>query len=364
MARKSKRLKNLVVEKSDIASSDEEIATPSRPGKKRRVLSDSDSDEGSGNKENFPNISSADDHVESKPKSSKKIRRCVDSSDEEDSNSNVGVATLTPKAQREKKLHALKRKVQSKKGLYISSDEDDEGESDSPMNSDDEDALPMFQHEDAPPEEAGSDDNEDIDGDLDDFVVDDDHVEMDDNQDESEESEEEITNAETSKRVRRKSNSKKRPRRAVKKSKLKSEDENDSEDENEDNFDYANPYKERDEEFENADIMDILSKKTDKDKKNAKLYKKEMGKYQFSVRSEHNKAAMISKKARYGIKFCVPDGGIFYCKIILFRYALNMDKVKTDRGFKAERNLDVKDDEFYDYMETSAYGELIRLKNL
>ena len=41
-----------------------------------------------------------------------------------------------------------------------------------------------------------------------------------------------------------------------------------------------------------------------------------------------------------------------------------MDKVKTDRGFKAERNLDVKDDEFYDYMETSAYGELIRLENL
>ena len=40
MARKSKRLKSLVVEKSDIASSDEEIATPSRPGKKRRVLSD------------------------------------------------------------------------------------------------------------------------------------------------------------------------------------------------------------------------------------------------------------------------------------------------------------------------------------
>ena len=315
MARKSKRLKNLVVEKSDIASSDEDIATPSRSGKKRRVLSDSDSDEGSGNKENFPNISSRDDHVESKPKSSKKIRRCVDSSDEEDSNSNVGVATLTPKAQREKKLHALKRKVQSKKGLYISSDEYDEGESDSPINSEDEDALPMFQHEDAPPEEAGSDDNdEDIDGDLDDFVVDDDHVEMEDNQGESEESEseEEITNVEASKRARRKSNSKKRSRRAVKKSKLKSEEENDSEDENEDNFDYANPYKERDEEFENADIMDILSKKTDKDKKNAKLYKKEMGKYQFSVRSEHNKAAMISKKARYGIKFFVPDGGIFY----------------------------------------------------
>ena len=51
MARKSKRLKNLVVAKND--SSDEEIATPSRPGKKRRVLSESDSDEGSGNKENF-----------------------------------------------------------------------------------------------------------------------------------------------------------------------------------------------------------------------------------------------------------------------------------------------------------------------
>ena len=298
MARKSKRLKNLVVAKNDIASSDEEIATPSRPGKKRRVLSESDSDEGSGNKENFLIVSSVDEHVESKPKPSKKIRRCVDSSDEEDSNSNVQCATLTPKAQREKKLHALKRKVQSKKGLYISSDEDDEGESDSPMNSEDEDALPMFQHEDAPPEEADSDDKEDIDGDLDDFVVDDDHVEMEDNQDESEESEEENTDAETSKRARRKSDCKKRSRRAVKKSKIESEGDNDSEDENDDNFDYANPYKEMDEEFENADIMDILSKKTDKDKKNAKLYKKEMGKYQFSVRSEHNKAAMISKKAR------------------------------------------------------------------
>ena len=297
MARKSKRLKTLVA-KNDVDSSDEEIATPSRLGKKRRVLSDSDSDEGSGNKENFPIVSSSvDGHVERKPEPSKKIRRCVDSSDE-DSNSNVGVATLTPKAQREKKLHELKRKMQSKKGLYISSDDDDEGESSLPMNSEDEDALPMFQHENAPPEEADSDDKEDIDGDLDDFVVDDDHVEMEDNQDESEESEEENTDAETSKRARRKSDCKKRSRRAAKKSKIKSEGDNDSEDENEDTFDYANPYKEMDEEFENADIMDILSKKTDKDKKNAKLYKKEMGKYQFSVRSQHNKAAMISKKAR------------------------------------------------------------------
>ena len=46
----------------------------------------------------------------------------------------------------------------------------------------------------------------------------------------------------------------------------------------------------------------------------------------------------------------------------MFRYAFNMGKVKTGRGFKTERNLDVKDDEFYDFLETSACGELIRLE--
>ena len=46
----------------------------------------------------------------------------------------------------------------------------------------------------------------------------------------------------------------------------------------------------------------------------------------------------------------------------MFRYAFNMGKVKTGCGFKTERNLDVKDDGFYDYVETSACGELIRLE--
>ena len=83
-----------------------------------------------------------------------------------------------------------------------------------------------------------------------------------------------------------------------------------------------------DDKFEKANIMDILSKNTAKDKKNAKMYKKEMGKYQFAVNSDRNMAAKISKQARF---------------------AMNMDKVKTDRGFKAERNLDCKDEDYHDY---------------
>ena len=43
------------------------------------------------------------------------------------------------------------------------------------------------------------------------------------------------------------------------------------------------------------------------------------------------------------------------------RFAINMDQVKTDRGFKAERNLDVKDEEFYDYVEKNMFGERIRI---
>ena len=86
--------------------------------------------------------------------------------------------------------------------------------------------------------------------------------------------------------------------------------------------------------------MDILSKNTAKDKKNAKMYKKEMGKYQFAVNSDRNMAAKISKQARF---------------------AMNMDKVKTDRGFKSERNLDCKDEEYHDHVETSLYGEAVRI---
>merc|ERR1712098_254320 len=120
----------------------------------------------------------------------------------------------------------------------------------------------------------------------------------------------------------------------------KGEKKKDETDESEGDYEYANPYQQMNDAMENEDIMKLLSKSTAKDKKNAKMYKKEMGKYQFSVRSSRNKAAQISRTARYQI---------------------NMDKVKTDRGFKDERNLDVKDDEYYDYVETCLFGEQVRI---
>ena len=83
-----------------------------------------------------------------------------------------------------------------------------------------------------------------------------------------------------------------------KKSKAVESEEEEEEEEEDTHYSYANPYKEMDDAFDKSDILDILSKNTANDKKNAKLYKKEMGKYQFSVRSEHNKAAKMSKAAK------------------------------------------------------------------
>ena len=318
MVRKSKRKVGKTLEQEVNESSDEEMFTPSR-AKKRKVLSDSEDDDQDEDK--FL-TSGVDDKKPSLKKS--KIRRCLDSSDEENVDSNVG-EIKTPKAEREKKLQELRRKVKNKKGLYSSGDESDVNDDDCPDESDEED-LPMFQHEDVLPEEAESDD--DPDNDLDGFVVDDNVVEMEQGNESEEESEEE----EEVKQKKRKS-------KRIKKQKKEKAAEEDGDSEN-DNYDYANPYKEMNDQFEDTDIMEVLSKKTAKDRKNAKLYKKEMGKYQFSVRSENNKAAKVSNKVRY---------------------ATNMDLVKTDRGFKNERNLDVKDAEFYDYVETCLYGESVRI---
>ena len=38
-----------------------------------------------------------------------------------------------------------------------------------------------------------------------------------------------------------------------------------------------------------------------------------------------------------------------------------MGTVKADRGFKAERNLDIKDAEYHDYKETCLFGERVRI---
>ena len=118
------------------------------------------------------------------------------------------------------------------------------------------------------------------------------------------------------------------------------DDYNEDSESSEEETDYANPYMQMDRDMENTNILDVLSKNTAKDKKNAKKYKKEMGKYQYAVHSDKNRAAQVSKKARF---------------------ALNMETVKADKGFKAERNLDIKDSEYHDYEETCLYGERVRI---
>merc|ERR1719233_2015264 len=110
------------------------------------------------------------------------------------------------------------------------------------------------------------------------------------------------------------------------------EDEDSSESSGEE-IDYGNPYMQMDHAIENTNIIDLLSKNTDKDKKNAK-------KYQNAVHSDRNKAAQVSNRVRF---------------------AANMGTVKADRGFKAERNLDIKDSEYHDYQESCLFGERVRI---
>ena len=323
------------VEVREEESDEDVVFTPSAASKKRRKLvSDSDSGPETNNVGKSEGEPSQSGH-QTRPRKKNKIRPCLDSSDEENADANI----KTPKLERMKKLQQMSKNVQAKKGLYVSSEEEKISE-----ESEDDDDLPMFLNEEELPDAAlKSVETINEDSNLEDFVVEDDVVEMEDQtDDEDEESEADSTDSEETKPVKR-SKRLKKTRNVLKKKKNSKEsgEEEEEEDEDEDNqYSYANPYKEMDEAFDSSDILDILSKNTVNDKKNAKLYKKEMGKYQFSVRSKHNKAAKMSKRARF---------------------AINMDQVKTDRGFKAERNLDVKDDEYYDYVEKNMFGERIRI---
>jgi len=103
---------------------------------------------------------------------------------------------------------------------------------------------------------------------------------------------------------------------------------------------FANPYLERDKNMDKTDILDILSKHTEKDEKNKKKFKKEFGKYQFSIHSEHNKALYTSNKKRY---------------------ENHMKYTKCDLGFKAERNLDRDDEDFFDSVKSNVLGTLVMI---
>ena len=147
-------------------SSDEDMVAPFQ-AKKWKILSDSEDDIGDGENQSdekklFPSVNGE------KP-SLKKFRirqRCVDSSDEENGDLNVKLMK-TSKVEREKKLLEMRKKVRAKRRLYSSGDDSDDNQ------------------------DLGSrNDDVDIDGNLVDFVVSDNVVEMEE-ESEDEESEDE-----------------------------------------------------------------------------------------------------------------------------------------------------------------------------
>ena len=108
-----------------------------------------------------------------------KILRCADSSDDEHA-----IPEATPKAERMKKLEEMRSRVSAKKVKkkvrYSSSsgESDDQG----PGDATDEENLPMWENEEAPPENAKvfiEDHEEKEDSDLEDFVVSDGNEEAD-----------------------------------------------------------------------------------------------------------------------------------------------------------------------------------------
>ena len=147
-------------------SSDEDMVTPPQT-KKWKILSDSEDDIGDGeNPSDEKKLFSSDNDEKPSLKKFKIQQRCVDSSDEENDDLNVRLMK-TSKVEREKKLLEMRKKVRAKRRLYSSGDDSDDSQD---LGS-------------------GSDDV-DIDGDLEDFVVSDNVVEMEE-ESEDEESEDE-----------------------------------------------------------------------------------------------------------------------------------------------------------------------------
>ena len=191
-------------------SSDEDMVT-SFQAKKWKILSDSEDDIGDGeNPSDEKKIFSSANDEKPPPKKFKKIQqRFVDSSDEENDDLNVRLMK-TSKVEREKKLLEMRKKVRAKRRLYSSGDESDDTQ------------------------DLGSGgDDVDIDGDLEDFVVSDNVVEMEDGESEDGESEEGSEGGGAQQRVGKPGGS----------------------------YVYINPYKEMDELFEDTNIMEVLSKK-------------------------------------------------------------------------------------------------------
>ena len=195
-------------------SSDEDMVT-SFQAKKWKILSDSEDDIGDGENPSDEKKLFSSTNDEKPPLKKFKIQqRFVDSSDEENDDLNVRLMK-TSKVEREKKLLEMRKKVRAKRRLYSSGDESDDSQD---------------------PGSGG--DDVDIDGDLEDFVVSDNVVEMEDGESEDGESEdgeseEGSEGGGAQQRVGKPGGS----------------------------YVYINPYKEMDELFEDTNIMEVLSKK-------------------------------------------------------------------------------------------------------
>jgi len=340
--------------------SSDEGPTPLKKRALRPVSSDSDEECSNPRREMRKRKSPVEEVLQSSKK--RKITRCVDSSDEE----NVENSAATPKANRMNKLLEMRKKIQAKKKVTYDTSESSEAEG---WLENDEDDLPMWENEEVPPEDVT--DGSETEGIMDDFIVEDEDeleavvkakkkkVTVEDAESESyhdlSDAEEKLKKKKRKKQHKRKAvsadeqeeeaQSRVKTSRRAKKYKREADEneeglENEGSESSEEETDYGNPYMQMDHALENANIIDLLSKNTDKDKKNAKKYKKEMGKYQYAVHSDRNKAAKVSNKARF---------------------AANMGTVKADRGFKSERNLDIKDSEYHDYKESCLFGERVRI---
>ena len=146
--------------------SDENVVFfPSSISKQRRTLA-SDSDSSSNletkNDVKFEGVQSELGH-KAQVRKKIKIRSCLDSSDEE--NTDVNIETL--KLIRIKKLQQMSKNIQVKKGLYVSSEEENE--------------------EELPEQVLKSIETVNEDSNLEDFVVDDDVVEMENQTDDEDE---------------------------------------------------------------------------------------------------------------------------------------------------------------------------------
>jgi len=406
MGKKNKKQREIQVNQAEKEESSDEGPTPMKKRVLRPVSSDSEEESIKSRRELRKRKDPIEDVSTTSSSKKRKMLRCRDSSDEENvENSSVA----TPKAERVNKLLEMQKKIQAKKKVRYDDNDSSEGEN---WLEEDEESLPMWKHEEVLPEDVPDDDAE-SEGNMDDFIVNDEEdvetlgknagensddlsgaeqkllkkkrkkmrkskiesepeedvksrpvknkgkiedEDLDSTFDEDHSDAEQLAVTKKSKKTRRskvesaseqeteesgeeEEQTRKRKRIPNRKEGSDLEDEDSSESSGEE-IDYGNPYMQMDHAIENTNIIDLLSKNTDKDKKNAKKYKKEMGKYQYAVHSDRNKAAQVSNRVRF---------------------AANMGTVKADRGFKAERNLDIKDSEYHDYQESCLFGERVRI---